>query len=174
MSQGTEQAVQRLCTSNLGSATTSLETREIVEEVRLSSQNTERAVSSLSTLYSSSAVAIIKTLDIVKEMSLSLHNIDQAVQTLTKAKRLDRWNVDGDKNRHGYSLLRTISTGPSRFNPASFVDLEFFLPVLGISRQVIMSSIQYYLGPCTTIRQYIYRGRIGYRIGVSGHPLTRV
>ena len=67
---------------------------------------------------------------------------------------------------------------------------EYWLPGFGLSRNIVLSNIQYFLGPSATVRPYTYQvitsrrfemstglttelqGREGYLI--VGMPLTRV
>src|SRR5271170_921644 len=49
---------------------------------------------------------------------------------------------------------------------------EYWLPGYGLSRNIVLSNIQYFLGPSATVRPYTYQGREGYLI--VGVPLTRV
>lgn len=51
---------------------------------------------------------------------------------------------------------------------------SYFVPGYGISRHIIFSHIQYYLGPHATVRPYQYRGREGFLVNAPGAPLTRV
>ena len=51
---------------------------------------------------------------------------------------------------------------------------QYFVPGFGISRYVIFSHIQYYLGPDATVRPYSYQGREGYIVSAPGSPLTKV
>ena len=50
----------------------------------------------------------------------------------------------------------------------------YFLPGIGISRQVILSRYQLHLGPSATIRPFSYQQREGYMITNPGKPLTQV
>ena len=49
---------------------------------------------------------------------------------------------------------------------------EYWLPGYGLSRNIVLSNIQFFLGPSATVRPYTYQGREGYLI--VGVPLTRV
>ena len=51
---------------------------------------------------------------------------------------------------------------------------QYFVPGYAISRHIIFSHIQYYLGPQASVRPYSYRGREGYLVATTGQPLTRV
>jgi hypothetical protein len=51
---------------------------------------------------------------------------------------------------------------------------QYFVPGWAISRHIIFSHIQFYLGPYATVRPYQYRGREGYLVTAPGQPLTRV
>ena len=51
---------------------------------------------------------------------------------------------------------------------------SYFVPGFGISRHIIFSHIQIYLGPDASVRPYSYRGREGYLVTAPGQPLTRV
>ena len=51
---------------------------------------------------------------------------------------------------------------------------EYFVPGWLISRHVIFSHIQYFLGPYASVRAYSYRGREGYLVRTPGQPLTSV
>ena len=51
---------------------------------------------------------------------------------------------------------------------------SYFVPGYGISRHIIFSHIQYYLGPYATVRPYQYRGREGFLVSAPGQPLTKV
>ncbi|KAL4897086.1 hypothetical protein BDV59DRAFT_169773 [Aspergillus ambiguus] len=48
---------------------------------------------------------------------------------------------------------------------------QYWLPGYGLSRQIVLGHIQYFLGPSATARPYTYQGREGYLI--VGVPLTR-
>ncbi|KAL4810265.1 hypothetical protein BDV18DRAFT_130631 [Aspergillus unguis] len=48
---------------------------------------------------------------------------------------------------------------------------QYWLPGYGLSRQIVLGQIQYFLGPSATVRPYSYQGREGYLI--VGVPLTR-
>ncbi|KAI9374790.1 hypothetical protein BJX61DRAFT_259072 [Aspergillus egyptiacus] len=48
---------------------------------------------------------------------------------------------------------------------------QYWLPGYGLSRQIVIGQIQYFLGPSATARPYTYQGREGYLI--VGVPLTR-
>ncbi|KAL2800909.1 hypothetical protein BJX66DRAFT_102371 [Aspergillus keveii] len=48
---------------------------------------------------------------------------------------------------------------------------QYWLPGYGLSRQIVLGQIQYFLGPSATVRPYTYQGREGYLI--VGVPLTR-
>ncbi|BCS22423.1 uncharacterized protein APUU_30648S [Aspergillus puulaauensis] len=48
---------------------------------------------------------------------------------------------------------------------------QYWLPGYGLSRQIVLGHIQYFLGPSATVRPYTYQGREGYLI--VGVPLTR-
>ncbi|RAK76205.1 uncharacterized protein BO72DRAFT_431150 [Aspergillus fijiensis CBS 313.89] len=48
---------------------------------------------------------------------------------------------------------------------------NYWLPGYGLSRSIVLSQIQYFLGPAATARPYSYQGRDGYLI--TGVPLTR-
>ncbi|MCJ1358128.1 MAG: hypothetical protein MMC33_008126 [Icmadophila ericetorum] len=50
---------------------------------------------------------------------------------------------------------------------------SYFVPGFGISRHIIFSHIQIYLGPDASVRPYSYRGREGYLVTAPGQPLTR-
>jgi hypothetical protein len=49
---------------------------------------------------------------------------------------------------------------------------EYFLPGFGLSRHIVISQLQYFLGPSARVRPYNYQSRDGYLI--VGMPLTRV
>ncbi|RAL15438.1 uncharacterized protein BO97DRAFT_411565 [Aspergillus homomorphus CBS 101889] len=49
---------------------------------------------------------------------------------------------------------------------------QYWLPGYGLSRYIVLSHIQYFLGPSATARPYSYQGRDGYL--VTGVPLTRL
>lgn len=51
---------------------------------------------------------------------------------------------------------------------------QYFVPGYGISKHIMFSHIQIYLGPYSTVRPYSYRGRDGYLVSAPGQPLTRV
>ena len=51
---------------------------------------------------------------------------------------------------------------------------SYFVPGYGISRHIIFSHIQYYLGPYATVRPYQFRGREGFLVNAPGKPLTKV
>lgn len=57
---------------------------------------------------------------------------------------------------------------------SSFEYRQYFVPGWAISRHIIFSHIQFYLGPYATVRPYSYRGREGYLVTAPGQPLTRV
>ncbi|MCJ1475106.1 hypothetical protein MMC13_003766 [Lambiella insularis] len=57
--------------------------------------------------------------------------------------------------------------------PASFEYKQYFVPGWAISRHIIFSHIQFYLGPYASVRPYSYRGREGYLVTAPGQPLTR-
>ncbi|KAL2835628.1 hypothetical protein BJY01DRAFT_238714 [Aspergillus pseudoustus] len=48
---------------------------------------------------------------------------------------------------------------------------QYWLPGYGLSRQIVLGQIQFFLGPSATVRPYTYQGREGYLI--VGVPLTR-
>ncbi|EEP82588.1 predicted protein [Uncinocarpus reesii 1704] len=48
---------------------------------------------------------------------------------------------------------------------------EYWLPGYGLSRHIVLSKMQYFLGPTASVRPYSYQGREGYL--VTGAPLTR-
>ncbi|RAH47987.1 uncharacterized protein BO95DRAFT_408890 [Aspergillus brunneoviolaceus CBS 621.78] len=48
---------------------------------------------------------------------------------------------------------------------------HYWLPGYGLSRSIVLSQIQYFLGPAASARPYSYQGRDGYLI--TGVPLTR-
>ncbi|PGH18921.1 hypothetical protein AJ80_04341 [Polytolypa hystricis UAMH7299] len=48
---------------------------------------------------------------------------------------------------------------------------QYWLPGYGLSRHVVLSQIQFFLGPSASARPYTYQGREGYLI--MGSPLTR-
>ncbi|ODH25864.1 hypothetical protein ACO22_05020 [Paracoccidioides brasiliensis] len=48
---------------------------------------------------------------------------------------------------------------------------QYWLPGYGLSRHIVLSQIQYFLGPTSSARPYSYQGREGYL--VTGTPLTR-
>ncbi|KAI1911219.1 hypothetical protein LOZ12_000175 [Ophidiomyces ophidiicola] len=48
---------------------------------------------------------------------------------------------------------------------------EYWLPGYGLSRHIVLSKIQYFLGPTSSVRPYSYQGREGYL--VAGAQLTR-
>ncbi|KAF7507320.1 hypothetical protein GJ744_010754 [Endocarpon pusillum] len=48
---------------------------------------------------------------------------------------------------------------------------EYFLPGFGLSRQIVIGHIQYFLGPSARVRPYRYQQRDGYL--VVGPQLTR-
>ena len=60
-----------------------------------------------------------------------------------------------------------MSSYPQEYRP-------YFVPGYGISRHIIFSHIQYYLGPSATVRPYSYRGREGYLVSGARQALTRV
>ena len=51
---------------------------------------------------------------------------------------------------------------------------QYFVPGYLISKHIMFSHIQIYLGPYATVRPYSYRGRDGYLVSAPGQPLTRV
>ena len=51
---------------------------------------------------------------------------------------------------------------------------QYFVPGYSISRHIIFSHINYYLGPYASVRPFSYRGREGYLVTAPGQPLTRV
>lgn len=50
-------------------------------------------------------------------------------------------------------------------------DQQYWLPGYGLSRHIVLSQIQYFLGPTASARPYSLQGREGYLI--VGTPLTR-
>ncbi|PGH29424.1 hypothetical protein GX50_07827 [[Emmonsia] crescens] len=48
---------------------------------------------------------------------------------------------------------------------------QYWLPGFGLSRHIVLSQIQYFLGPASSARPYSFQGREGYLI--TGTPLTR-
>ena len=70
------------------------------------------------------------------------------------------------------SLLVASST--LLFKMSSYEYKQYFVPGYQISRHIIFSHIQIYLGPYATVRPYSYRGREGYLVTAPGLPLTRV
>ena len=59
-------------------------------------------------------------------------------------------------------------------SPASSQEYQsYFVPGYGISRHIIFSHIQYYLGPYATVRPYQFRGREGFLVNAPGQPLTK-
>jgi len=48
---------------------------------------------------------------------------------------------------------------------------EYWLPGFSLSRNIVLSNIQYFLGPSATVRPYTYQGREGYLI--VGTLITR-
>ncbi|PYH40445.1 uncharacterized protein BP01DRAFT_280178, partial [Aspergillus saccharolyticus JOP 1030-1] len=48
---------------------------------------------------------------------------------------------------------------------------QYWLPGYGLSRYIVLSHIQYFLGPSAVARPYSFQGREGYLI--TGVPLTR-
>ena len=50
----------------------------------------------------------------------------------------------------------------------------YFVPGYGLSRQVVFSHFQYFLGPFATVRSFSYQQREGYLFSSAGLPLTRV
>ncbi|KAI4153148.1 MAG: hypothetical protein LQ340_002489 [Diploschistes diacapsis] len=53
--------------------------------------------------------------------------------------------------------------------PSSSQDFQpYFVPGYGISRHIIVSHIQYFLGPYATVRPYQYRGREGFLVNAPG------
>ena len=57
---------------------------------------------------------------------------------------------------------------------SSYDTKQYFVPGYNISRHIMFSHIQIYLGPYATVRPYSYRGREGYLVTAPGQPLTRV
>lgn len=81
------------------------------------------------------------------------------------------------------SSIQVSSTFSSSYPPtaatqlimsSSFEYRQYFVPGWAISRHIIFSHIQFYLGPYATVRPYSYRGREGYLVSAPGQPLTRV
>lgn len=50
----------------------------------------------------------------------------------------------------------------------------YFVPGFGISRHIIFSHINFFLGPYASCRSYSYHGREGYLITAPGPQLTKV
>lgn len=68
-----------------------------------------------------------------------------------------------------YLTSPTMSSTPSSSDPS-----RYFVPGYGISRHIIFSHIQFYLGPYASVRPYSYQGREGYLVTAPGRPLTKV
>ena len=51
---------------------------------------------------------------------------------------------------------------------------QYFVPGYLISRNIICSHIQFFLGPYASVRPYSYQGREGYLVTTPGQPLTEV
>ena len=67
----------------------------------------------------------------------------------------------------------TMSSAPSSSSSGSEPN-RYFVPGYGISRHIIFSHIQFYLGPYASVRPYSYQGREGYLVTAPGRPLTKV
>lgn len=50
----------------------------------------------------------------------------------------------------------------------------YFVPGFGISRHIIFSHINFFLGPYASVRPYSYHGREGYLVTAPGPQLTKV
>ncbi|MCJ1373768.1 hypothetical protein MMC20_004997 [Loxospora ochrophaea] len=50
---------------------------------------------------------------------------------------------------------------------------QYFVPGYAISRHIIISHIQYFLGPYASVRPYSYQGREGYLVTAPGQTLTK-
>ena len=78
------------------------------------------------------------------------------------------------------SFLHCVYTQASRslvlsvHNMSSYDSHQYFVPGYSISRHIIFSHINYYLGPYASVRPFSYRGREGYLVTAPGQPLTRV
>ena len=83
---------------------------------------------------------------------------------------------------HLYLLLPLILTlqvhcqvlPHSTMSSSSYEYKQYFVSSWLISRHIIFSHIQFYLGPYASVRPYSYRGREGYLVTAPGAPLTRV
>lgn len=50
----------------------------------------------------------------------------------------------------------------------------YFVPGFEISKHIMTTHIQYYLGRHATARPFTYRGREGYLVTSPGQPITKV
>ncbi|KAL4768160.1 hypothetical protein BDW60DRAFT_133925 [Aspergillus nidulans var. acristatus] len=82
-------------------------------------------------------------------------------------KRIDSFSYAHTYSRH-LSQSRTLQ-GTRRVKMSQVQ--QYWLPGYGLSRQIVLGQIQYFLGPTATVRPYTYQGREGYLI--VGVPLTR-
>lgn len=90
-------------------------------------------------------------------------------------RRLHRTR-DTISRQHSLSSLRVVHRSfgqPSSSMAQSNNQVQdYWLPGFGLSRQIVIGHLQYFLGPSARVRPYRHQQRDGYLI--NGPPLTRV